>query len=535
LVVDADHLRRQVCRQALEPAGYHVTETDDATGALTRIQSDPPDQVLLHADLPQAGAHKITRQLKADILTRSIPVILLVDAAEQDSIIEWLEAGIDDYVILPMEPHRLVLRMRFAAWQRESHRALLDINEDRGEQARAMAVLLDFSHQVAVDNNLDRLLDSTIKAVAELTCSRRISIMLADAERQVLNIARAVGIDETFASKVRVPVGMSTSGTVFQTCQSVIINSEEEAGEYKLDIDCPVFASVPMISTALTTSEHVVGVLNITERQGARPFTPWDIECIHLIANMAASAIHAICTRTTFDHARDSIVVALARLAEHRDPDTGRHLDRVTRFAVMIAEELRTFPSHRDVIDDDFLKSMELAVPLHDIGKVAIPVHILLKPGRLSLDEMDAMRTHAEIGAKTIESAIERATETLFLRMAKDIALGHHEWYDGTGYPRGVRGEDNPLSARITALADVYDAITSKRVYKEAMSHEQAVTLIVDARGSQFDPDVVAAFINRQDDFQQLADQLADTPEELADKTPAREHVEAALAGVPNA
>jgi putative two-component system response regulator len=251
-------------------------------------------------------------------------------------------------------------------------------------------------------------------------------------------------------------------------------------------------------------------VLVISGRTDARPFTALDLDYVELVCNIAAASLADWTARQARDDARDSIVIGLAKLAEHRDSDTGRHLDRVTRFAVLLAEELRSAEGLSGIITDQFISDLERAVPLHDIGKVAVPDYILKKPGPLTTEEMAVMRTHASIGAKTIRSLVERGPGAKFLTLAEQIAFGHHEWFDGRGYPAGLRGVAIPLAARIVAVADVYDAITTKRVYKEAMSHDRAVAIILQGAGTQFDPAVVNAFTKRESDFHRLARELAD-------------------------
>jgi putative two-component system response regulator len=288
----------------------------------------------------------------------------------------------------------------------------------------------------------------------------------------------------------------------------VIINTPGQA--QRPGHDSEFFVSAPLICKALSAPEHVTGVLNITDRQDARPFTPLELEHIDLICNIAAYVIDDLVTRRARDEARDSIAAALAKLAEYRDTDTGLHLDRVSGFAVILAEDLRETEQFRDVIDDPFLSELSRAVPLHDIGKVATPDHILLKPGKLTPEEMAVMRMHPVVGMETIRALVKRTPGTHFLEMAEEIAYAHHEWYDGSGYPRGLAAEEIPLAARIAALADVYDALTTKRPYKDAMPHEQAMRIIREMRGSQFDPAVVDAFLRREQAFADLASQLAD-------------------------
>ncbi|MBX3415271.1 MAG: response regulator [Pirellulales bacterium] len=198
---------------------------------------------------------------------------------------------------------------------------------------------------------------------------------------------------------------------------------------------------------------------------------------------------------------REVALFALAKLAESRDSDTGAHLERVQCYSRVLAQELAQLEKHRAAIDAEFIRLIYLTSPLHDIGKVGIPDGVLLKPGRLSDREFEIMKSHATIGARTLEAALEKFPEAKFLVMARDIAAAHHERYDGHGYPLGLAGDRIPLAARIVTVADVYDALTSRRVYKDAMQHEVARSIIIEESGSHFDPDVVDAFLAREAEF----------------------------------
>ncbi|MCK4601843.1 MAG: response regulator, partial [Phycisphaerae bacterium] len=202
---------------------------------------------------------------------------------------------------------------------------------------------------------------------------------------------------------------------------------------------------------------------------------------------------------------RDLTIFAVAKLAESRDPETGAHLERVRSYSKLLAQELSQQEKFADSIDTDFIRLIYLTSPLHDIGKVSIPDHVLLKPGRLDDREFEIMKTHSEHGAATLDSALQHYPEAAFLRMARDIAAYHHERWDGTGYPTGRAGPDIPLCARIFAVADVYDALISKRVYKEAFTHDVAKNIIMEGSGSQFDSDIVEAFLRREADFQAIS------------------------------
>lgn len=202
---------------------------------------------------------------------------------------------------------------------------------------------------------------------------------------------------------------------------------------------------------------------------------------------------------------RDLVFFSLARLAESRDNCTGQHLERIEALTWMLGKWLANHGPYQDQIDEGFAKQISESSVLHDIGKVGIPDNILLKPGRLTPDEFEVMKTHVNIGAEALDQAKRLSDCCEFLSMAADIARYHHERFDGSGYPHGLSGMDIPLSARIVALADVFDALTTKRVYKDAMDPLEAKELIISESGRHFDPVVVDAFVGCWEGFEKMA------------------------------
>lgn len=198
---------------------------------------------------------------------------------------------------------------------------------------------------------------------------------------------------------------------------------------------------------------------------------------------------------------RHVTIFALAKLAESRDPETGQHLERIREYSRVLAQQLAANSSYRDVIDREFIEMIYLTSPLHDIGKVGIPDTVLLKPGRLSDHEFEVMKEHTTIGGDTLGAALKQYPHIEYLHMARDITLAHHERFDGNGYPRRLAGMDIPLCARIVALADVYDALTSKRVYKHAFAHDIAKGIVLAENGTHFDPEIVKAFLQQEEAF----------------------------------
>jgi len=207
---------------------------------------------------------------------------------------------------------------------------------------------------------------------------------------------------------------------------------------------------------------------------------------------------------------RDVAIFAMARLAESRDPETGAHLERVRNYTREMSHYLGELRRPGYEIDRTFIRTIYQTSPLHDIGKIGIPDSVLLKPGRLNDREFAIMKTHTTIGAETLNAALEHFPDAKFMIMARDIALAHHERFDGTGYPSGVAGQNIPLSARIASVADVYDALTSKRIYKNAFTHDIAKSIIAEESGTHFDPIVVEAFLATEEEFNRTRERFAD-------------------------
>lgn len=218
-------------------------------------------------------------------------------------------------------------------------------------------------------------------------------------------------------------------------------------------------------------------------------------------------------------HATQIVLFALATLAELRESDTESHILRVQHYVRVLVKQLQALPAHADTLTPAYVEMLVTSVPLYDMGTVGIPDRILLKPGRLTADEMTIMRTHTTLG----HDALARAEKTLgkvspLLTIAKEITLSHQEKWDGSGYPKGLWGAQIPLSARIVALADVYDALISNKVYKDGVPHARAVEIITEGRTTHFDPDVVDAFLAVHAEFAAIAQRFADTDADMQQK-----------------
>ncbi|MBN1393781.1 MAG: response regulator [Pirellulales bacterium] len=229
----------------------------------------------------------------------------------------------------------------------------------------------------------------------------------------------------------------------------------------------------------------------------SKPFEPQEL-CVRIRAGERILALDS----------RELTIFSLAKLAESRDQETGAHLERIREYCRIIAGHLSRQEKFRAQVDSEFVQLIYMTSPLHDIGKVGIPDRILLKPSALTWEEFEIMKQHAVIGSKTLDAAVDVHPEAKFLCMARDIARSHHEWFDGSGYPDGLAGESIPLCGRIVGLADVYDALTTKRVYKKAYSHDVARDIILEETGTHFDPDIVRAFIENENLFVKIREQF---------------------------
>jgi putative two-component system response regulator len=261
----------------------------------------------------------------------------------------------------------------------------------------------------------------------------------------------------------------------------------------------PTYVYIILVTARTRTHDVVEGMDAGADDFITKPFEPAEL-CVRLRAGERILGLEG----------RDLTIFALARLAESRDPETGAHLERIREYCRILAQHLATVEQFRHVVNADYVQMIYRTSPLHDIGKVGIPDGVLLKPGRLTDREFEVMKAHTVIGAETLQAAVHAHPEAEFLRMACDIALTHHEQFDGSGYPAGLVGEQIPLCGRIVALADVYDALTVRRVYKAAFTHEVARSIILDGRGTHFDPDIVDAFVANEAQFLAIRHQFTD-------------------------
>lgn len=285
----------------------------------------------------------------------------------------------------------------------------------------------------------------------------------------------------------------------------------------------PVTASIPVvfISALDQTQDEAYGLELGAVDYIRKPFEPTVVKARvrnHLALKRYETGLEELVRERTAELAltQQVTIEALATLAEYRDSETGGHIKRTQHYVLALARYLSREGPYQAELDPATVELLYRCAPLHDIGKVAVRDCVLLKPGKLTAEEFEEMKQHVLFGSQALAVAEADAGNSSFLSFARDLILGHHEHWNGQGYPNGWAGEDIPLSGRLMALADVYDALISKRVYKPAFSHETAMDIIQEGRGSHFDPVVVDAFLAIAKEFRHIAQAYADESAEKA-------------------
>jgi len=518
LLVDGDPANAAKTRRLLENDGHTVCILPDGAPLTEHATKNNPDVVVIDGGLQESTNVGCTRILRGASETHILPLMLMSARSDGSDVLDGIAAGADDFLTKPLNPSELALRVQTAQRRREE---LNTSNSVRGEQTRVLGVISDLSRSLAAASGIDGIIEHTLASTAELLCSNKITAIRPTRDGEALTITGQLRTGNTDDTTRDIPIAGSSIGRLFTGKEPFLITTGDEPASDFCDAERDLLCKRPSVAVALCGPGHIVGVLVVSATGHDRTISTLDLVYMDLIGNMAGAAIHDALSRQKTEDAQASIVIALATLAEYRDTDTGLHLDRVTQYSLLLAGQLRRESPYRELITDTLVSDLERAVPLHDIGKVAIPDHILLKPGKLTDEEFDIMKTHTTIGARTIDRLVQRSPGVSFLVAAQQIAHSHHEWFNGRGYPQGLSGQDIPLSSRITTVADVYDAITTIRPYKEAMSHEKAAEIIYNSSGTHFDPCVVEAFSACEEAFRSLSLELADKIDEAPLPVPA--------------
>ena len=351
----------------------------------------------------------------------------------------------------------------------------------RQDLERRQMLLARFGRRIASETRIDSLLTIIAEEVRHILVADRCSVFLIEVEKSELWTKVALGVGEKV---LRIPIGQGIAGFVAKTGSAVNIRDAYRDTRFTQDFDrITGYQTKTVLAVPLKDREgKALGVFEVLNKSKGS-FNEEDEGFLRILATIASSAIENAKLYETLRKSHLETIYRMAMVAEYRDQqDTASHLHRISKYTGLVAAELG--------LPLDLVEDLRYASPLHDIGKVAIPDSILLKPGKLTPDEYEEMKKHPVYGGRMLENA-----ESRLLKLARNIALSHHEHWDGTGYPYGLKGEEIPLEARIVSVVDVYDALTTRRVYKGAWSIEDTFRYMGEQSGRLFDPKVIDAFV----------------------------------------
>ena len=473
LIVDDNSIIRTLLENILKMEGYITSSVNNGKEALDYLKDSQPNLILMDIDMPVMDGYQTCEEMRSRKEYETIPIIMVTAVGDKDIVKKVLSLGANDYIAKPFEPEELLSRIG-------AHIKVKGLIEER-ERLYTQAELYFQSYKNSSD-----------------------AIMITDTKGNIVDINQAFTHlygyerEEALDKNVNILKTSHTTPEFYKRMWMEILNKGYFNGEVinltKDKKEIPVILSI----TAIRKDGNVIGYMGMTVDISVRKQLEETLREHNRILELK------VAERTReIEDTQDATIIGLAKLAEHRDPETGAHLERIRSYCKLIAEELGVREKYKDLIDNRFIDMIYKSSPLHDIGKVGIPDHILLKPGRLTPEEFNVMKKHAIIGGDAISAAENRlgTHKISFLTMGKEIAYCHHEKFDGSGYPYGLKGDKIPLSARIMALADVYDALTTRRVYKDAWTHEATRDIIINDSGKHFDPDIVDAFSTLEDKF----------------------------------
>ncbi len=343
---------------------------------------------------------------------------------------------------------------------------------------KRLSTLLKFGQKAATITNLDELLIILVDEAKTVLEADRATVFLVDKKENILWSKVAIGTET-----IRIPLDKGIAGSVVSTGRLLNIKEVYEDPRFNPEVDRKTgYRTRSILAAPLrNTKNKVIGVFQVLNRKGSASFDSQDEEVLTLLADQAASVVENAQLYQEIRKTSYETIIRLAGAAEYKDHDTKAHLWRVAQYSGILAENMG--------FSSEWVENLKMASPMHDIGKIGVPDAIINKPGKLSPEEWDEMKKHPTYGMEILKDS-----ENELMQMSASVAWNHHERWDGKGYPRGIQGEAIPLEARIVSLADVFDALTTKRSYKPAFALDETIAIIESESGKQFDPKVVDAF-----------------------------------------
>ncbi len=522
LVVDDEPLVRKSISKYLIEIGYDSDTAEDGSQAIEKLAENKYDLILTDLRMPNVDGRQLLKYMSEN--HPEIPKIVFTAFGEEEDIIHALQAGARDYLTKPIVDLKILDHSVGKALE------LKKLNDEKNrfvEQIKQINEIISMLNRGISTDAIFYSLSSALKKIIEFN---RLDFIIVDQEKNQLfskledsdsklffreshyaefeefvracinNNKKAVIVHDIGKSDAKDNTGKNISTLQKKGLKSLLILpliiGDITRGYLVFSSIEPDFFNESHISFL----ESIVGQVSFSIQRGEllakQKKHTFELE---LLIEKRADEI----SRT-----QKTTIFALSKLAEARDPGTGEHLERIRVYSVLIAKLLKEI-SENDEITNQFLKDLYDCSILHDIGKVGISDTILLKPDDLTAEEMEIMKTHARIGYEALNQASQGLGGNSFLNMAMDICLFHHERWDGTGYPEGLKGDEIPISARIVRLCDVYDALTSERPYKEAFSHDKSISMM-EERSIHFDPDLFRLFKEHAEEFNIIRNEYSD-------------------------
>lgn len=492
LIVDDNAVLCDVLTQVLAEEGYAADTALTAEDALERMGRDPYELLLVDIKLPGMNGIELLREAK--VRAPGTDVVTITSYASMETAVEAIRLGARDYLIKPFDQLEIVTRVVNRIFERRR------IESENGrlnrELERKNASLEHYVQRLKALNNIGQALHSIldfrellqffISSVAAQLHAERASLMLYEKGGSELVIMASVGIPDDVAGQVRIRKGDGIAGWVAEHGEALLVDDIEKDHRFLKHRDRPYgtdsFISAPLLMSVPIKYRHrTLGVINVNNKVGGGVFTGEDLEFVTNLAGQAAVAAEHALMFQELEETRFEAIMALAEALEFKDASTGRHSDRVLKLSRRVADRMGLDARSKDLL--------RYAAVLHDIGKIGVPEHILQKPASLTPEEFAVIKEHPRLGAQILR-------KISFLEEVAQVIFTHHEWFDGSGYPTGLAGNDIPIVARIVAIMDAYDAMTSDRPYRKALAQETAMAQLKSLAGRQFDPEIVEVFLS---------------------------------------
>ena len=480
LVVDDEETVRRSIQKRLEKEGYRVLAIDNALDALKIFEMGSFDTVLSDIRMPEMDGIELLGRIQE--LGGHVPVIIITGDPSLDTAQESVKRGAYDYITKPIQREVLTQTVSRAIEKKrlqdriENHQRELEARVQ--EQTRIIRALFQMANQLNALETMGDVLGSVSRSVHRHVRSERVLVLLREEKKDTLVYANSTGLEEHRLKRMGISIQDSVVQEIFNAEEAIRIQEAQGAGNQESILSH--LGELPWLGVGLRHRKEPFGLILAAERLAKGDYTKEELRILTYIGDSASVAIHNQMISQRLRLSYLNIIQALAFAIEAKDPYTRGHSERVGQYAASLAGRL-------GLSEEEILVIRNAAI-LHDIGKVEISRYIIHKPARLSEDEYADMKNHTAIGEIMVEGIP-------FLEEAKPLIRHHHERWDGDGYPDGLKGEEIPLGARILAIADMYDALTTQRPYRNDTSKERAILQLRKEKGKHLDPNLLEAFI----------------------------------------